>query len=42
MTTLSPVPPTVPVGAGLSIFDYAPNHDIAHAFEKLAEEVDRG
>ncbi len=28
--------------AGLSIFDYAPHHEIAQAFEKLAQEVDRG
>jgi chromosome partitioning protein len=28
--------------AGLSIFDYDPNHDVARAYRKLAEEVDRG
>ena len=28
--------------AGLSIFDYDPNHDAARAYLKLAQEVDRG
>ena len=28
--------------AGLSIFDYDPNHDVAKAYAKLAEEVDHG
>ena len=28
--------------AGLSIFDYDPNHDVAHAYTRLAQEVDRG
>lgn len=28
--------------AGLSIFDYEPNHDVAKAYAKLAEEVDHG
>lgn len=28
--------------AGLSIFDYDPNHDVAHAYMRLAQEVDRG
>jgi len=27
---------------GLSIFDYDPNHDVAHAYMRLAQEVDRG
>ncbi len=28
--------------AGLSIFDYDPNHDVARAYARLAQEVDRG
>ncbi|MCC6793259.1 MAG: AAA family ATPase [Thermomicrobiales bacterium] len=28
--------------AGLSIFDYEPNHDVARAYLRLAQEVDRG
>jgi chromosome partitioning protein len=28
--------------AGLSIFDYDPNHDVAKAYAQLAEEVDHG
>ena len=28
--------------AGLSIFDYDPNNDVAKAYAKLAEEVDHG
>jgi chromosome partitioning protein len=28
--------------AGLSIFDYDPNHDVARAYLRLAQEVDRG
>jgi len=28
--------------AGLSIFDYDPNHAVAHAYMRLAQEVDRG
>ena len=26
--------------AGLSIFDYDPNHDVAQAYLRLAQEVD--